>query len=145
MKRTLTHSLTLTQRESPCFFESAIKCGEMKGLRGGNKRVTREVYFFSFCFLFFPPPTAQSFKNRREVTVAASEVDAEIRRLRLNLLHLLLPGTHSEFTSGRCFHIERGARPRWGRSQHIGNRHILLTASGGKDRIGLCSTEGTGD
>lgn len=119
MKRTLTHSLSLAQHESPCSF----KCSEMKGLMGGNKGVTREAFLF---FSFFPK-TAASFGSRwfpngcRSAAAAAALISCTF---------CSLAGPHSEFTSGRCFHIERGARPQWGRSQHIGNRHILLTASG---------------
>lgn len=39
------------------------------------------------------------------------------------------PFARSESTRGRCSHMERGARPQRGRSQRVGNRHILLTAS----------------
>lgn len=75
-----THSLTLTQRESPCFFflsllYSAAKwkpCGEET--KGWQEKCVSFLFVF---FFFFPPTTAPSFKNRREVTVVASEADAD--------------------------------------------------------------------
>lgn len=143
MKRTLTHSL-LRSVSHLVFWSLLYSAAKWKACGEETKGWQEKCVSFLFVFFFFPPRRLQVLKTG-EKWQSLPPKRMQIRRLRLNLLHLLLPGTHSEFTSGRCFHIERGARPRWGRSQHIGNRHILLTASGGKDRIGLCSTEGTGD
>lgn len=105
--------------------EHSLKVGKMKAKQ--TKKGDR-------CFFFFFSTT---LKHKNSLAKIISFEWIYIRCLRPNLLYLLLSGPHSEFTSGRCFHIQWRSLPQWEWCEHIGNRHILLMLSGGK--TGLAS------
>lgn len=121
---------SLAQHESPCFWTPFKRTAKWKA-RGENKRVTKEEFFHGTSLKH---KKWQSFPLNEHISTAPALISCTFCSLASFRIYIW-----------QVFPYWAGSLPQRGWCEHIGNRHILLMLSGGKDRIGLCSTEGTGD